>query len=321
MMRYRSPSDGRAVLELALTLLPLAGLVVAMYFALQVSAWLALLLAVPTAVFLVRLFMIQHDCGHGSFFRTGALNDWIGRIAGVFTMTPYSYWKRTHATHHASSGCLEKRGQGDIDTLTVAEYQAKGVWGRLRYRLYRHPIVIFGVGPIYLFLLQHRLPVGLMREGLKPWLSVMGTNLGIAGVVTALVLFLGVETVLFIYLPVIAIAGAIGVWLFFIQHQFRGTVWAHEGEWNWHEAALNGSSFYDLPAGLRWLTANIGIHHVHHLASRIPFYRLNTVLKDFPQLRSYGRLTIKDSLSCVRLALWDETKHRMVTFREAAAAA
>ena len=186
--------------------------------------------------------------------------------------------------HHATSGNLDRRGIGDIDTLTVREYLARSRWGRLRYRLYRHPLVMFGIGPAYLFLLQHRLPVGLMRGGWRPWLSTMATNLAIAAIVAALIWLVGVRPFLLVHLPIMLLAASIGVWLFYVQHQFEDTVWADGQDWNMHEAALHGSSHYDLPAVLRWFTANIGMHHVHHLCSRIPFYRLPHVLRDHPEL-------------------------------------
>jgi omega-6 fatty acid desaturase (delta-12 desaturase) len=260
--------------------------------------------------------MIQHDCGHGAFFLRRGTNDWVGRVLGVLTFTPYDFWRRTHALHHSTSGNLDRRGIGDIDTLTVREYRARSRWGRLRYRIYRHPLVMFGVGPAYLFFVQHRLPVGLMRGGWQPWLSAMLTNLGIAAVVAAMIWLVGVRPFLLVHLPIMLLAASIGVWLFYIQHQFEHTVWAGDGAWNLQEAALHGSSHYALPAPLRWMTANIGIHHIHHLCSRIPYYRLPHVLRDHPHLAGIGRLTLLQSLGCVRLVLWDEDQKRLVSFRE-----
>ncbi len=216
-----------------------------------------------------------------------------------------------------TTGHLERRGIGDVDTLTVREFERLSFWGRLRYRIYRHPLVLFGVGPAYLFLVQQRLPFGLFREGWKPWISAMATNLAIAGVIAVLIWFIGIGPFLLVHLPIMLTAAAIGVWLFYVQHQFEGTVWEHEGEWNLHEVALHGSSYYDLPHVLRWFTANIGVHHVHHLCSRIPYYRLPSVLRENPSLRGVSRLTLLQSFRCVRLALWDETRRRLVSFREA----
>jgi omega-6 fatty acid desaturase (delta-12 desaturase) len=287
-----------------------------MWATLGFGYWLTLLLAVPTAGFLVRLFMIQHDCGHGTLFRNRATNDWIGRVLGALTLTPYDFWRRSHNIHHATSGNLQLRGIGDIETLTVREYGALSRWGRMRYRLYRHPLVMFGLGPAYLFLLQHRLPVGLMCKGWKPWMSAMLTNLAIAGLAITMILLVGLGPFLLIHLPVTLLAASIGVWLFYVQHQFEDTHWSHASSWSMHEAALHGSSHYELPGVLRWFTANIGIHHVHHLCSRIPFYRLPQVLHDYPQLADVGRLTLRESLSCVRLVLWDEDQRRLISFGE-----
>jgi omega-6 fatty acid desaturase (delta-12 desaturase) len=318
LSRYRDPSDARGTVELVITALPLVGLWGAIWAGLHFKFyWLALLLTVPAAGFLVRMFMIQHDCGHGSFFRHRSANDWVGRLIGVLTFTPYDYWRRTHALHHATSGNLERRGVGDIETLTVAEYRALPFFGRLRYRLYRHPLVMFAIGPAFLFIFEQRLPIDLMRGGWVPWTSVMATNVAIAAMIASLMWLVGVKTFLLIHLPIALIAGSVGVWLFFIQHQFEDTRWEREAEWNMQEAALHGSSHYDLPAILRWFTANIGMHHVHHLCSRIPYYRLPRVLRDHPELRDIGRLTLLQSFRCVRLALWDETQRRLVSFRDA----
>jgi acyl-lipid omega-6 desaturase (Delta-12 desaturase) len=318
---YRQPSSTRSIAELAITALPLVALWTAAWFAFTLGyAWASLIIAIPAAGFLVRLFMIQHDCGHGSFFSHRLANDWVGRLIGVLTMTPYDFWRRTHAMHHASSGNLDRRGIGDVDTLTVREYRALSRWGRLRYRLYRHPLVMFGLGPAYLFLLRHRLPIGLMRSGWQPWASAMVTNLAIALIIAILVRFIGIKAFLLVHVPIMLLAATAGVWLFYVQHQFEHTAWERDGEWSLHAAALHGSSHYDLPGFLRWFTANIGVHHVHHLSSRIPYYRLPRVLRDHPELRDVGRLTLLESLRCVRLALWDEEQNRLVSFREVAAA-
>jgi len=316
LVHYRMPSLGRSVTELVITLGPLVVLWALMWGALHIGYWLCLLLAVPAAGFLVRLFLIQHDCGHGAFFHRRATNDWIGRAIGVLTLTPYDFWRRTHAVHHSTSGNLDRRGMGDIDTLTVQEYLALSRWGRLRYRVYRHPAIMFGVGPAYLFFIQHRLPVGLMCSGWQPWLSTMATNVAIAAVVAAMIGLVGVAPFLLVHLPIMVLAASIGVWLFYIQHQFEHTVWAGDGAWNLQEAALYGSSHYALPSPLRWFTANIGIHNIHHLCSRIPCYRLPLVLRDHPELAGIGRLTLLQSLGCVRLVLWDEGRQRLISFRE-----
>jgi omega-6 fatty acid desaturase (delta-12 desaturase) len=221
--------------------------------------------------------------------------------------------------HHATSGHLGRRGTGDIDTLTVREYRGLPAWRRARYRLKRHPIVVLGVAPVYLFVLQHRLPVNLTRAGWAPWLSVMATNLAIAVVVGLLIALLGMRDVLLVQAPITLLASSAGVWLFYVQHQFENTYWAWESDWSLHTSALHGSSHYDLPPVLRWFTANIGIHHVHHLCSRIPCYRLGEVLREHPELRAVSRLTLRESFRCLRLALWDEDQRRLVGFSDARA--
>ena len=316
LARYRAPSQARSIVELVITAGPLILLWLLMWATLDLGYWLCLLLAVPAAGFLVRLFMIQHDCGHGAFFHRRFANDWVGRVIGVLTLTPYDFWRRAHAVHHATSGNLERRGIGDVDTLTVHEYLALSRWGRLRYRLYRHPVIMFGLAPAYLFIVQHRLPVGLMRSGWRPWLSTSATNLAIAALVATMIWLVGIGPFLLVHLPIMLLAASAGVWLFYVQHQFENTVWAHDHGWNLQEAALHGSSHYALPSLLCWFTANIGIHHVHHLCSRIPYYRLPLVLRDHPDLDGIGRLTLLQSLRCVRLALWDEGQKRLVSFRE-----
>lgn len=313
---YRGSNSAQSLFELSTTIGPFVLLWFLMWAFLDLSYWISLLLAVPAAGFLVRLFMIQHDCGHGAFFRRRLTNDWVGRVLGVLTLTPYDYWKRSHAIHHATSGNLDRRGIGDIETLTVREYLALSWWGRLRYRLYRHPVVMFGLGPAYLFALQFRLPVGFMREGWRPWASTMATNGAIALLAAVMMWSVGVADFLAVHVPVTLLAASAGVWLFYVQHQFDETSWASEQDWNVHEMALHGSSYYELPGILRWFTANIGVHHVHHLCSRIPFYRLPQVLRDHPELASIGKLTPLESFKCVRLVLWDEARQRLISFSD-----
>jgi len=316
LVDYRQPNQYRALFELGVTILSLVVLWVLMWLSLEVSYWLTLLLAIPAAGFVVRLFMIQHDCGHGAFLKHRLANDWLGRVLGVLTLTPYDYWKRNHAIHHATSGDLDRRGIGDIEILTVAEYQARSPMGRALYRCYRNAFVMFGIGPAYLFLLQHRLPFHQMRIGWRPWVSTMATNAGIALIVALMIWLVGSRTFLSIELPIMLAAASMGVWLFYVQHQFENVMWRHDGDWSHSNAALSGSSYYDLPVVLRWFTANIGIHHVHHLNSRIPFYRLQQVLNDHPELRTANRLTIMESLRSVRLSLWCESREKLISFKE-----
>ena len=221
----------RSVVELAITLLPLAALWAAAWFVYSLGYWwVSLLLAIPASGFLVRLFMIQHDCGHGAFFRRQWANDWVGRVIGILTMTPYDFWRRTHALHHATSGNLDRRGIGDVETMTVREYFSHSRWGRLRYRLYRNPIVLFGLGPGYVFLLRQRLPFGLFREGWRPWISTQATNAAIASIAGVLIWLIGVKAFFLVHLPIILLAATFGVWLFYVQHQFDATVWSEDDD-------------------------------------------------------------------------------------------
>ena len=312
--QYREPNHLRSTMELCITLVAFAGLWLAAWWALSISFWLALAISVPAAVFLVRLFLIQHDSGHGAFFRRRVLNDWVGRMLGVLTLTPYEVWRHSHAIHHATTGNLDKRGVGDIDTLTVREYQKLSRLRRLAYRLYRHPLIMFGIGPVYHFLIRNRVPLLLRRADWRTWSSAMGTNIMIGLLAAVLIYSLGAVPFLLVQLPILLLASSIGVWLFYVQHQFEDTYWAEEQAWDMPDAALHGSTHYDLPGVLVWLTASIGVHHVHHLNSRIPFYRLREVLRDYPELASVRRLTLMQSFACARLRLWDEGHRQLVPF-------
>lgn len=311
---------GRSAWELAVTLAPFAGLILAMLWALDSGYLIALALVPVAGLLLLRTFIIQHDCGHGAFLHKRTSNDTLGRALGVLTFTPYDCWRRSHTLHHASTGNLDGRGFGDVDTLTVREYQSRSRLQRFFYRAYRHPIVLFGIGPAYLFILRHRLPIGLMKEGAEYWISALATNLATAAILAALMVGFGVGNTLLVIVPTLLVAATTGVWLFYVQHQFEHAHWDRGDDWSFHDAAIKGSSHLDLPQPLRWFTGNIGIHHVHHLASRIPFYRLPGVLAAYPQLRDVNRLTVPQTFKPMTLALWDEDKRRLVSFREAARA-
>ncbi len=319
MAKYRQPIHSRSIFELTVTVAPFVAIWSVAWWMLSISTALAMALALVNAAFLVRLFMIQHDCGHGSLFRNRRLCDWIGRLIGVITLTPYDVWRKTHAIHHATTGNLDRRGVGDMPTLTVTEYREKGWLGRALYRLIRNPVFLFGVVPFYTFFLQNRLPVHLMRSGWRYWLSAMGTNAAIGSTLTLIVWLGGWDVVLFVFLPTMLLGAVAGMWFFYVQHQFEETSWQHEENWNIHEAALYGSSHYELPSVLRWITGNIGIHHVHHLASRIPFYRLPEVIEDHEMLAQTKRITLRQSLRCAHLHLWDEHRRRLLSFAEARA--
>lgn len=315
---YREPSALRSCFELGVTLGPFALIWTLAWLSLSVSIWLTLALSICNAAFLLRLFCIQHDCGHSAFFKNRVLGDWLGRVLGVLTLTPYDVWRRSHSIHHNASGNLGRRGMGDIHTLTVNEYSNLTPLKRFLYRLYRNPIVLFGLGPGYVFFLQNRLPLGFTNKA-RFWVSAMGTNIGIIVALSLIYYFGGALPILLIFVPTSLLAATAGVWLFYVQHQFETTHWEQDDDWDLHDAALHGSSHYVLPPVLQWLSANIGIHHVHHLYSRIPFYRLPTILRDHTVLAESNRMTIRESIANARLHLWDEESKRLLSFRQARA--
>jgi len=311
---YRSPVLARSLFQLISTVLLFAAGLTLMLWSLDLSYALTLALAVPTAGLLVRLFIIQHDCGHGSFFDSRRANDLVGSAIGVVMLTPYHYWRKTHAIHHATHGDLDRRDFGDIMTLTVAEYRALSRSGRIGYRFYRNLFVMLVLGPIYQFGIKHRFPFDAPRSWRREWASVLWTNLGIAAVLIAAGLTIGVGSLALVYLPVMLIASAAGIWLFYVQHQFEDSYWTENERWSFHKAGTQGSSFYDLPRVLHWFTGNIGYHHIHHLASQIPNYRLPRCYAENPELQEVTRLTLLESLRCARLKLWDEAQGKLVGF-------
>ena len=315
LARFAIPSLSSALWQLANTLLPFVVLWAAM-------AWLFIsdansigmaALVVPAAGFYVRLFILQHDCSHGSFFRSARANRWVGAGLGMITLFPFAYWKKTHGIHHATSGNLDKRILGDIRTLTVREYCALSEWKRFCYRFYRSMPVMLGIGPIYQFVAKHRLPLGLPWRWRREWRSVALNNFALVTLVTILWLTLGWRVVLAVHLPVVVLAGAVGVWLFYVQHTFEDGYWERGESWSPLRAAIKGSSFYDLPAVLRWFTANIGYHHIHHLNPRIPNYRLRAA-HELVRPQGVRRLSLRQSLACSRMKLWEEGARRMVGF-------
>ncbi len=312
VLRYQQPSRRRAVWQLVNTLVPYAALWYLMYVCAAVSYWLVVPLAILAGGLMVRLFIIHHDCGHGSFFKSRRANDILGFVTGVLTFTPYQHWRWEHATHHATSGDLDRRGVGDIWTLTVQEYLASSRWKRFTYRLVRNPVVLFVIAPIYLFLIKHRLAEA--KAGRRERQSVYWTNLSVLGMAIGLSLVFGLKAYLVIQLTAVMVAGSAGVWLFYVQHQFEGVYWQRHLEWDYLAAALQGSSFYKLPKILQWFSGNIGFHHIHHLSSRIPNYNLERCHKAEPLFQTVPPVTFFASLKSFTFRLWDEQQHRLVGF-------
>jgi omega-6 fatty acid desaturase (delta-12 desaturase) len=310
---YRADAK-RSSLQLATTAVPLIALLTLMGGVCTDHYWLTLLLALPAAGLLVRLFIIQHDCGHGSFFRSRAANDRLGRALSVLTLTPYGSWAQGHAEHHASTGNLDRRGRGDVETWTLAEYEAATPLKRYLYRLYRNPFVMVGIGAPINFILLQRLPSHGNSDSRR---SILGLDLALVAVFGVACALFGAARVLGTYLPVIVIAAWAGNWLFYVQHQFEAAEWERDREWNFHAASLSGSSYFKLPPLLRWFSGNIGLHHVHHLCSRVPNYHLQACVNAAPELSAVVNVvTLRDSLGCWRLALWDEQRRCLVSFRE-----
>ncbi len=313
---YWGADTRKSVTQIVTSAVPFALLWYAMLRSLEVGYWLTLILAVPAAGFMMRLFMIQHDCGHGSFFHSRKARDWVGRVIGVLLLTPYDYWKRTHAYHHAHSGDLDFRGFGDVDTFTVREYLSWSRGRRMRYRLYRHPLVLFVIGPIYLFVLKHRYPYDIPRDWTRAWRGVWWTNGAIVGVVVLMGELVGYRDFFMVQIPVTMIASSLGVWMFYVQHQFEHTYWNWHENWDYYDASLHGSSYLVLPKPLQWITANIGVHHVHHMSARIPNYKLQQVHDDNPEFQVVTKVRFRDTLRLIGLALWDEEHERLIRFKD-----
>ncbi len=311
---YARPHLGRSLFDLATSVLPYLALSVAMYLATRVSYVLALALAVPTAGFLVRTFIVFHDCSHGSFLPSRRANAWLGIVLGLLVYSPFVRWRHDHAVHHATSGDLDRRGGGDVRTLTVAEYHALPWRGRLGYRLFRNPLLMFGVGPIVALLVGPR----LVARGARPRMrrSVIATNIALAVAVGVLCWAIGWLDFLVVQGPTIMLAGAVGIWLFYVQHQFEGAYWEATGAWSYADAALRGSSYLKLPKVLQFFSGNIGLHHVHHLNARIPNYNLQRAHDENAIFHGVPTLTFRDGLHAVRLKLWDPERGQMVGFRQ-----
>ena len=308
---------GRSLRELATSVLPYLGLSVLMYQCLSVSYWLVLAIAVPTAGFLVRTFILFHDCTHGSLLRSKRANAWLGTVLGLFVYAPFLRWRHDHAIHHATSGDLDRRGGGDVHTLTVAEYHELPARSRLAYRLFRNPLVMFGIGPIAALLVGPRMVAKDARPRMRR--SVIGTNIALAVFVGLLCWLVGWQDFLLVQAPTVMLAGSAGIWLFYVQHQFEDAYWEGSGEWSYADAALRGSSYLKLPKVLQFFSGNIGLHHVHHLNARIPNYNLQRAHDENEIFHGVPTLSFMDGMRAVRLKLYDERTGRMVGFAEARA--
>lgn len=311
LARYQQPDLWRSLWQLANSVGPYLLLWYLMVLSLKVSYLLTLALAVLAAGFMVRVFIIFHDCGHGSFFKSRRLNDAVGVLTGLLVFTPYQHWRHDHAIHHATAGDLDRRGVGDVQTLTVAEYRSLPWWRRAVYRISRQPLIMFTIGSFLVFALFHRFP--RPHAGKRERWSVYYTDLALVGLIAGMVYWIGWQAYLLIQIPVLAMATSAGVWLFYVQHNFDGAYWEHHDKWDFFKAGMYGSSFYKLPGILQWFTGNIGFHHIHHLSARIPNYLLPRCYRENPVLQ-VRPLTLLTSLRSLHLRLWDEETGRMVGF-------
>jgi omega-6 fatty acid desaturase (delta-12 desaturase) len=315
---FQAPILATSLWQIGSSLLPFVAVCATMYVSLAASYWLTLGLAVVAAGFVIRIFVIQHDCGHGSFFKSRRANDALGLLCSIITLTPYSHWRRQHAGHHAVWNNLDRRLSGsDIYStcLTVAEYRGLTWWGRLVYRLTRHPLVSLIILPPLIFLFLYRVPFDTPKTWARERRAVYGTNLVVATVIVGLGLLVGFERVLLVQLPIMVLASIVGVWIFSVQHRFESALWQNQRHWSFEAAALRGSSYLRLPRVLQWFTANIGFHHIHHLNPRIPNYRLAACHAAIPALQGVQALTIWGGLRALSFALWDENQQKMTTFR------
>jgi omega-6 fatty acid desaturase (delta-12 desaturase) len=317
LARYAVPRRGRAASNLVTSVIAYLALIGAACAALSVTPWLSAALSVVAGGFLLRTFIVFHDCAHGSFLPSKRVNGLLGAALGVLVYTPFAVWRREHAIHHATAGDLDRRGVGDIQTLTVDEYRASPWWERLRYRLFRNPLVMFGLGPLWVVLLGPRVVSLSAPRRLKQ--SVLGTDLTLAVTITALCFLLGWQGFLIVQLPALLVSGSVGIWLFYVQHQFEDTYWQSGDQWSYDDAALKGSSHLRLPRPLQFMTGNIGLHHVHHLSARIPNYNLQAAHDENAALHGVPTISLLDGLRATRLKLWDERERKLVGFGAARA--
>ena len=328
---YQGAQLSRSVTQALLSTALYAVLIVVMLVAAKAGYWpVALLLAPAAGLLLVKMFTIQHDCGHGSYFKSKRANNIVGWLISVLTFTPYGYWRDSHNRHHAGSGNLDRRGLGAVDMLTLAEFKRLSPKRRFLYRFYRHPLTLLVLGPPFYFVFMQRLPLNNTLPFMETynsmklsqiWRSVVLLDIALVVFYGALSLWLGFGAVALVFLSAVSVAAWVGAWLFYVQHQYENAYWEHNGNWNYEAAALLGASHYDLPTPIRWVTGNIGLHHIHHLCSLIPNYRLQECYEASEDLKAWPKMTFLESLKSTRLALWDEARRKMVSFKAARAAA
>lgn len=312
LVPYQKPVLWRSLWQTTNSLGPYFALWYLMYLSLGWSYWITIALTFPAAGFLIRSFIIQHDCGHGAFFKSHKANGYLGSIIGLLTFIPYDYWRHDHAIHHATAGNLDQRFVGDVWTLTVQEYAERSFWKRVGYRIYRNPFVMFGVGSIFMFLIEYRVARG--RVGPRERKSVFRMNLAILSLFILIAVTIGLKSYVLIQLPILMVSSSIGVWLFYIQHQYEDVYWERRDDWDYATVAMEGSSFYKLPKVLQWFTGNIGFHHIHHLCPRIPNYSLERCHKENPVFHDIKPVTLLSSLKSLRFRLWDEERRMLVGY-------
>jgi omega-6 fatty acid desaturase (delta-12 desaturase) len=312
VLKYQKPSTWRALWQIIDTIVPYALCWYLIYLCLAISWWLVLPLAVLAGALLVRVFIIFHDCGHGSFFRSRTANDLVGFLAGILTFTPYYHWRWEHAIHHSNAGDLDKRGTGDVWTMTVQEYLESSRWKKFAYRLARNPVVLFVIAPLFLFVIRQRVPSSKASQRERH--SVHAMNAAILAMAAALSLVFGIKAYVLIQLTILMVAGGAGVWMFYVQHQFEDVYWERGEDWSFVAAALQGSSFYKLPRILQWFSGNIGFHHIHHLSPRIPNYHLEKCHQADPLFQAVKPITLFSSLKSFTFRLWDEKSRKLVGY-------
>ncbi len=317
--RHERPSLPHSLLDLATSMVPYLAISVAMYLLLDVSAWITLALAIPAAGFLMRTFIVFHDCAHGSFLPSRRANLWVGRFTGLLVFQPFANWRHNHSVHHGSSGDLDRRGTGDIATLTVEEYLSRPWKSRLGYRLFRSPVVMFGIGPIWSLMIGPRIWSNKMRPRQRR--SILVTNLVLALAIATISWLVGLQAWLLVQMPTAVLAGTLGVFMFYVQHQFEDVYWESSDRWSYADAALQGSSYLKLPKLFQFFTGNIGLHHVHHLSAKIPNYNLQRAHDESPIFHDVPVLSVFDGLRAVRLKVIDRRSGRLLTWREVKAIA